>query len=123
MDTNFRFAGENPHLDVVIDILQSVKAENVTIVNGGEESAVADWIVICEGNSFVHVNAIANTVRSHFKTEENILPFHEEGRDYKRWILLDYTDVVVNIMLPELRDHYELEELWKDCDQEVLPNQ
>lgn len=122
MSTEFRFSGKNPHLDAAIEVLQDVKAENITIVNGGEDSPVADWIVICEGNSFVHVRAIAGQVRDHFKQNENTLPFHEEGREQNRWILLDYTDIVVNVMLPELREHYELEELWEGCDQETLPN-
>ncbi len=122
MSNTSRFAGDNAHLDATIEVLQDIKAENITIVEGGIDSPVADWIVICEGNSFVHVRAIADRVRTYFKQEENILPFHEEGRSQNRWTLLDYTDVVVNIMLPELRDHYELEELWRDHDQETLPN-
>ncbi len=122
MSNNFRFAGENAHLDETIEVLQSIKAENITIVEGGADSAVADWIVICEGNSFVHVRAIADRVRDYFKKEHNALPYHEEGREQNRWTLLDYTDVVVNIMLPELREHYELENLWEDCDQENIPD-
>jgi len=122
MSNKSRLAGNNPHLESAINALQEVKAENITIINGGANSPVADWIIICEGNSFVHVRAIADEVRMHFKKVLNELPFHEEGQQHNRWILLDYTDIVVNIMLPELREHYQLEDLWKESDQENLPN-
>ncbi len=122
MTNKFRLAGINSQLDAAIDALQDAKAENITIIHGGEDSPVADWIIICEGNSFVHVRAIADQLRDFFKRQLNELPFHEEGQQHNRWILLDYTDIVLNIMLPELRMHYQLEDLWKECDQENIPN-
>ena len=117
MSDKFKFSGKNRHLDLVVEVLQEVKAEKITVVATGEDSPVADWVVICEGNSFVHVRAIADKVREYFKKNENMLPFHEEGKQFNRWILLDYTDIVVNIMLPELREHYKLEELWEEYEQ------
>jgi len=121
MTKKFRLAGNNQQLDAAINALQDAKAENITIIYGGEDSPVADWIIVCEGNSFVHVRAIADQLRDFFKHELNELPFHEEGQQHNRWILLDYTDIVLNIMLPELRMHYQLEDLWKECDQEKIP--
>jgi ribosome-associated protein len=107
-----KFSTDNSQLAKTIDLLQEVKAEKITIVESGEESTIADWIIICEGTSFVHVRAISDKIREYFKKEENMLPYLMEGKDESRWVLLDYTDVVVNIMLKELRDFYRLEELW-----------
>lgn len=110
MTTNFKT--DNHQLSKTLELLQDVKAEKIRIIESGENSPIADWIIICEGNSFVHVRAIADAIRIYFKQNENMLPYHMEGKEQSRWVLLDYTDVVVNIMLPELREFYKLEELW-----------
>ncbi len=114
------FSSDNSQLNKTIELLQDVKADNITIIESGENSTIADWVIVCEGNSFVHVRAITDKIRDYFKKEENMLPFHMEGKSESRWVLLDYTDVVVNVMLKELRDYYRLEELWEDHPQTVL---
>lgn len=104
----------------IIELAQDMKAENIVTINTGAESPVADWIVICEGTSFVHVAAVANKIRTHFKQTAGMLPYHMEGQEANRWIAIDYTDIVVHIMLKELRDYYQIEELWSEYPQETI---
>ena len=111
---------DNTQLDTIIELLQEMKADNIVTINTGAESPIADWVVVCDGNSFTHVSAVADKVRTHFKQTEGMLPYHMEGKDQSRWVLLDYTDIVVHIMLPELRKYYEIEELWSDYPQETI---
>ncbi len=113
----------NAQLNTIIELLLNTKGENITVVNSGEESPIADWIVICEGTNFVHIRALADSVQDYFKKEENMAPFHQEGKGENRWILLDYNEVVINIMLPELREHYQLEELWSEYPQHQVTAQ
>ena len=104
----------------IIELLQDMKAENIVVINTGEESPITDWVIVCEGTSFVHVGAIATKIRTHFKQVEGMLPYHMEGDDANRWVAIDYTDIVVHIMLPQLREYYKIEELWAEYPQETI---
>ena len=104
----------------ILEILQDMKAENIVVINTGANSPITDWVIICDGSSFVHVGAIANSVRTHFKQVEGVLPWHMEGDDANRWVVLDYTDIVVHVMLPQLREYYKIEELWDEYPQESI---
>ncbi len=120
---NYEMSNEisnNQQLNKIVELLLNTKAENITLVECGSASPIADWILICEGTNFVHIRALADEVRDYFKQEENMLPFHMEGKNESRWVLLDYTDIVINIMLPELREHYQLEDLWSEYPQKQL---
>ena len=113
----------NTQLQEILDLVLEMKAENVVTINTGADSPVADWLVICEGGSFTHVAAIADRVRKYFKQTAGMLPYHMEGADASRWILLDYTDIVLHVMLPELRNYYNLEELWSDYPQKSITDE
>jgi ribosome-associated protein len=59
------------------------------------------------------------------KDDPGLLPVHTEGERERRWILLDYGDVIAHVMIPEVRDYYRLEQLWSDAPQlelELTPN-
>lgn len=99
--------------DAVASCLQK-KGEAIMVLNPGNQSGIADWIVICQGDNELHNKAIANEILKNLKVK-NTPAWHIEGMEDGRWILLDYTDVVINILLPQLREYYDLEKLWKDC--------
>ncbi len=90
------------------------KAEGLVLLNPGDQSGIAEWFFICHGSNEIHNKAIAEAVLVGLK-EKNTPPWHTEGINEGRWILLDYSDVVVSIMLPELREYYALETLWEGC--------
>jgi ribosome-associated protein len=92
------------------------KAEELVLIDLRDTSGVADWFLICQGNSPVQNRAIASAVERGLR-ELGERPWQEEGADEGRWILLDYVDVVVHVMLPEVREFYEIEHLWSECPQ------
>lgn len=93
------------------------KAENVVLLNLQKiPHAVADYFVICTGNSERQVDAISDSVEEEVKKETGEKPWHTEGRENAEWILLDYVNVVVHVFKPETREFYDLEGLWADAE-------
>jgi ribosome-associated protein len=78
--------------------------------------ALADFFVICSGNTDKQIDAISDSIDSEvFKTlKEN--PWHTEGKNNKEWMLLDYIDVVAHVFRKDRREFYALERLWGDAD-------
>jgi ribosome-associated protein len=94
---------------------QEKLAENVTAVRVGSQSVLADWFLICEGGNRVHNGAIADCIIEGLE-RRGLSPWHVEGKSDGRWVLIDYSDVLVHIMLPEVRRYYSLETLWNDTE-------
>lgn len=80
----------------------------------GVNAAVADFFIICHGDSDKQVQALARSVEEVIQKNAQDKPISREGEELGRWILLDYADIVVHIFLGELRDFYSLEDLWSD---------
>ena len=95
------------------------KGEEVVSLDLRGISDVADHFLIATGNSDVQVRAIADHVVKELKLE-NVRPNHMEGLEAGRWILIDYTDVVVHIFHPVERDFYQLDSLWGDAPKVVF---
>jgi len=77
--------------------------------------SVADYFVICSGNSANQVDALADSIEDIVYQNTNELPWHKEGKENKEWILLDYVDVVAHVFKSDRRDFYAIEELWGDA--------
>jgi ribosome-associated protein len=90
------------------------KAENVLILDLRELTSTTDYFVICSGSSDVHIKAIADNVVESLKSK-GIRVWHKEGYESRRWVLLDFVDVVVHVFKPETREYYALERLWADA--------
>jgi len=102
--------------DTIFDAMHEKKAENILLLDLTKISgANFDYFVITHGNSTTQVNAIAEEVRRKVKTVLRMNPVHAEGFANSEWILLDYLDVVVHVFQHEIREHYQLEELWADA--------
>lgn len=90
------------------------KASNIVLLDIREVSAIADYFVICSGNSERQVKAIARDIEESLDKQE-VYPASKEGLDQGRWVLLDYGDVIVHIFAPVERDYYRLEKLWSNA--------
>jgi ribosome-associated protein len=75
---------------------------------------VADFFLICSANSELQVKAIAEAVEERLR-EQGARPWHVEGREGWRWVLLDYVEVVVHVFHHRTREYYLLERLWGDA--------
>jgi ribosome-associated protein len=95
------------------------KAQNVCLMDIRNLSNVADYFIICHGESDVQVKAITDAVVEGMENE-GIKAWHREGYEYLHWVLLDYIDVVVHIFHKETRQFYGLERLWGDAEIETF---
>ena len=103
----------------IIHAVQEKKAENIVSIDLRKiPEAVADFFIICEAGSSTQVKAIADSVEMEVKNNCDELPYKHEGVQALQWVLIDYVNVVVHVMLPESRRFYKLEDLWSDAPQE-----
>ncbi len=97
----------------IATILDDKKALDVEVLDVSEKTSLADVFVICSANSSTAVKALASEVELKVKEEFDLSPVHTEGFSSRRWVLIDYIDVVVHVFLAEDREFYSLERLWK----------
>ncbi len=103
--------------NIVVLGMQEKKAKDIVVMNLRKvKNAIADYFIICTGNSDTQLDAISDSVEEivHKKTGEN--PWHKEGKENKEWILIDYVNVVAHIFKQDKRDFYGLEDLWGDAE-------
>lgn len=107
-------------LQIVYKALDDKKAEDIVVLNMQNISLLADYFLICNGNSDRQAQAIAREVQE--KAQENGYEIKRvEGFDSARWILVDLGDVVVHIFHKDERAFYNLERLWGDAPQLDMP--
>ncbi|MBW4650064.1 MAG: ribosome silencing factor [Kastovskya adunca ATA6-11-RM4] len=101
----------------VAQAIEDRKGEDILVLRVAEVSYLADYFAIATGFSKVQVRAIAQSVEDKLQQEWQRLPIHVEGKAEGSWILLDYGDVIVHIMLPQEREFYNLEAFWGHAEQ------
>ncbi len=109
-------AETNPRLlaELMANAALEKKAEDIKILDISGITDIADQFVIATGNGGLHVKAIADHIRDESNASEK--PWHIEGYDSLKWVLLDYVDVVIHIFDKETRDYYDIERLWADAE-------
>ena len=101
---------------VIIQAILDKKGENIVSLDLRKiPEAVADFFIVCEASNNNQLRAIADNVEEEVKKQCQETAFKHEGRQAEQWILIDYVNIVVHIMLPEPRKFYQLEELWSDA--------
>ena len=100
----------------IIHAIQEKKGENIISLDLRKiPEAVADFFIICEATNTTQLKAIADSVEELVKKTCGELPYKHDGRQSEQWILIDYVNSVVHVMLPEPRKFYQLEEMWSDA--------
>lgn len=102
-------------IEKIVEILQSKKAQDILLMDLRSLTDTTDFFVLCTGNSDLHVKTLADEVADQLK-EEGQRPWHIEGNKTRRWVLIDYVDIVVHIFRREAREFYALERLWGDAE-------
>lgn len=107
-------------LRTIIKAIQAKKGDDIISLDLRKiPEAVADFFIICEAASTTQVKAIADCVEEEVQRScDGELPYKHEGRQTFQWVLIDYVNVVVHVMLPENRRFYKLEDMWSDAPQE-----
>jgi ribosome-associated protein len=107
--------------DLVVKGMQEKKASDIVVMDLREvRNAVADFFVLCSGNSDKQLGAISDSVDEFVYKDLKENPWHSEGRNNKEWMLLDYISVVVHIFKKDRREFYALEKLWGDAKTTVI---
>lgn len=97
--------------ELVLNALSDLKAKDVVELDVSEFTDVTDTLIIASGTSNRHVKSLAINVSSEAKAA-GCLPLGMEGEDQGEWVLVDFGDVIVHVMMPATRDFYDLEKLW-----------
>lgn len=103
-------------IKTIINAIQEKKGENIISLDLRKvNEAVADFFIICEASNQPQVRAISDFVEQEMKTKCDEYPYRHEGMKNLQWVLIDYVNVVVHVMLSETRKFYKLEEMWSDA--------
>ncbi|MGB0714202.1 MAG: ribosome silencing factor [Gammaproteobacteria bacterium] len=101
--------------DLMLQAVEDMKAVNVRVLDVREKTSVTDILIVVSGTSSRHVKSIAGNVVDEAKAHD-VVPMGVEGEDGAEWVLVDLGDVVVHVMLPAVREFYQLERLWEAPD-------
>ena len=103
--------------------IQEKKGHDIVIADfTGLEDTICKAFVICTGNSPSHVQALAESIGEFARKGTGAKPTAVDGMRNAQWVAMDYTDVIVHIFLPELREFYDLEHLWADAEITEVPD-
>ncbi len=96
---------------LVIDALDDIKAQDIIRLDVRDMTSVTDYMIVASGTSNRHVKALAENVAEKAKKAGH-RPIGVEGEEGGEWVLVDLQDALVHVMLPKVREFYNLEKLW-----------
>ena len=103
-------------VETIIEGIQEKKGTQIVVADlSGIVGTICRHFVICQGNSPTQVEAIAESVGEMARKKLNEKPAHVVGMENAQWVAMDYTDVMVHVFLPDVREYYDLEHLWDDA--------
>lgn len=103
----------------IIKAIQEKKGENIISLDLRKiHEAVADFFIICEASNPQQLRAIGESIEEEVKKNCDESAYKHEGYQALQWVLIDYVNIVVHVMLPEPRKFYQLEEMWSDAQRE-----
>ena len=96
-------------VETIIKGIQEKKGQGIVIADlSGIDGTICHYFIICQGNSPSQVEAITDSVGEFARKELGEKPVHVVGLENAQWVAMDYTDVLVHIFLPDVRDYYDL---------------
>jgi ribosome-associated protein len=96
-------------------------ADNIVAFDVSEQLVITDAFLLCSAPNDRQVRAVVDEIEDRLR-EAGAKPVRREGEREGRWVLIDYTDIVVHIQHEEERTFYALERLWRDCPLIPLPD-
>lgn len=96
---------------LIVDALEDIKARDIVVIDTRKLTSLFECMVIASGDSNRQTRALADNVREKVK-EAGEYVGNTEGEGSGDWVLLDLGEIIVHVMLPAVRAHYNLEELW-----------
>lgn len=103
-------------VDEIINGIREKKGKNIVVADLTSLSeAPCSYFIICEGDSSIHVNTIALSIKDYVREQIKIKPFATDGFENCQWIALDYGQIIVHVFQPAIRAFYDIEHLWEDA--------
>lgn len=112
-------------MDLALKILEcasDAKGKDLTLLDVSSVFDLASFFIIVSGRSDRQVQGISNRILLTLE-ERGIQPISRDGYEEGHWVLMDYGDVIVHIFYEPLREHYDLEQLWKNGSKVAIPPQ
>ena len=106
---------DHPLVTLIGEALLERKAEKIRVLDVRNLTTLTDYFIICQGGSDTQIKAIANNVIERVKEKSGENVWKKEGFENRKWVVLDYVDVVVHIFDEETREFYGLESMWNDA--------
>lgn len=95
--------------------LDQKKADDIIVIDIGEKSSFADYLILASGSNERLIAALTDDVEN-VLAKEGLTVKSIEGTKESGWILMDYGDMIVNILTADMRERYNIEKVWADCD-------
>ncbi len=103
-------------IETIVEAIQDKKGKDIVSLDlEGFDGAITSHFIVCNAESTTQVEAISNGIEQAMIEKLGQKVWRVEGRQTALWIAMDYVDVIVHIFQSELRDFYQLEELWSDA--------
>lgn len=110
-------------VNTIIDAIQEKKGHSIIVADlRNIITAPCEYFVVATGNSPQHVNALTDSVEDMVRKTHGEKPAAVAGQDNAIWEAMDYGNVMVHHLLPEAREHYDIEHLWQDAQLQVIPD-
>ena len=110
-------------VDSIVKGIQEKKGQDITVIDlKGIDGAIAQYFVVCQGNTPTQVEAITDSIAETTRIEQQEKPVRVVGLELAQWVAMDYTDVMVHIFVPDMRNYYNIESLGQDAKQTEIPN-
>jgi ribosome-associated protein len=110
-------------VEKIVEGIQERKGKGIVVVNMKKlKEAPCSYFVICEGDSNVHVNAVALSIKDFVNEKINVKPFATDGFENCEWIAMDYGQIIVHVFQRPAREFYDIEHLWADAELQQIEN-
>lgn len=106
---------------IVVAALEELKGRNIRVLDVHNKTSITDVMIIASGTSTRHVKSLVDNVVEKCK-QAGVMPLGVEGEQAAEWMLADLGDIVVHVMIPTMRDFYNLDKLWGE-QSPLLPGQ
>ena len=111
-------------VETIKEAIQEKKGCNIVVADLTKiEGTICQYFIICTGNSPTQVEAIAESIGDMAREKLGEKPAHVVGLENAQWVAMDYTDVLVHVFVPDMRDYYDLEHLWEDARMEHIADE
>lgn len=96
---------------IVVDALEDIKGYDINVINVSKITSMFEYVVIASADSTRQAKSLARNVAEKTKATGGVV-YSVEGEQTGEWLLVDLGDVIVHVMLPAIREYYDLKALW-----------